>query len=163
VRNSGRIAFINVSDGGVPKLPVERVEVTPGGLVGDRQANLKHHGGPERAVCLFSLEVLEALAAEGHPIRPGQAGENLTLAGLDWPALAPGARLRLGAGVVLEVTKYCDPCSKLRAYFKEGAVDRILQRAHPGQSRLYTRVVAGAPSGWATRWWSRTDDGPGGA
>src|SRR5579871_2205843 len=106
----GRIASIQVSDGGVPKRPVERAEVTPAGLQGDRQANLKVHGGPDRAVCLFSREVLEALAREGHPIRPGDAGENLTLAGLDWGALGPGARLRLGASVVLEVTKYCDPC-----------------------------------------------------
>ena len=37
------------------------------------------HGGPERALCLFSLERILELQAEGHPIFPGAAGENITI------------------------------------------------------------------------------------
>lgn len=66
----GRVAQINVSPGGVPKLPVASAQVTAQGLVGDRQKNLKYHGGPDRALCLWSLEVIETLLAEGHPIAP---------------------------------------------------------------------------------------------
>lgn len=100
----GRVVQINVSDGGVPKLPVPLAQVTALGIVGDRQQNLKYHGGPDRALCLWSLEVIETLQSEGHPIAPGCAGENLTLAELDWPSLVPGSQVQLGDQVCLEIT-----------------------------------------------------------
>ena len=68
----------------------------------------KHHGGPDRAVCLYSLERILALQEEGHPIYPGAAGENLTLTGLDWEALQPGMTLRLGADVMSSSLIYKD-------------------------------------------------------
>jgi MOSC domain-containing protein YiiM len=79
---TGTIIQISVSQGGVPKLAVPQAHVTPLGLEGDRQAHPEIHGGPNRAVCLWSLEVITALQQEGHPIAPGCAGENITLAGL---------------------------------------------------------------------------------
>ena len=77
----GTVAQLNVSDGGVPKKPVEVAEVGDRGLVGDRQADRQHHGRPLQALCLWSVEVIDALRAEGHPIEPGLAGENVTIAG----------------------------------------------------------------------------------
>ena len=87
---------INVSPGGVPKLPVRSAEVTALELVGDAHNNNVVHGGPTRAVCLYSLERILALQAEGHPIFPGATGENVTLAGVDWDAVVPGVRLQAG-------------------------------------------------------------------
>jgi len=84
---------INVSDGGVPKRPVLEAVISKTGVAGDRQRNLKVHGGPDRAVCLFSLQLLERLQDEGHPIEAGYSGENLTLTGLDWDLMRPGVRL----------------------------------------------------------------------
>ena len=139
---AGRIDRINVSPGGVPKLPVPRVRITAAGLEGDRQNDLEHHGGPERAVCIWSSERLAALQAEGHPIEPGAAGENLTLAGLDWDALGPGSVLRLGPDAVIEVTRFTEPCGKIRRLVTGGDVSRIVQDRHPGWSRLYARVLA---------------------
>ena len=52
----GRIFQLNVSDGGVPKLAVREAVLTSEGLEGDRQQDLRYHGGPQRAVCLFALE-----------------------------------------------------------------------------------------------------------
>ena len=104
--SDGRVFQINVSGGGVPKSPVRSVEISVFGLQGDRQRDLEHHGGIERAVCLFSLERILALQAEGHPIYPGSVGENVTLSGLDWARLVPGARLRLGEWVEIEITGY---------------------------------------------------------
>ena len=132
---------LNCSDGGVPKRAVTEAELTPNGLVGDRQAHPLIHGGPERALCLYALEVIEALQAEGHPIYPGSVGENVTVAGLDWTQLAPGARLALGAEVVVEITKPANPCDSLVASFTDGKFKRISQKLHPGQSRLYARVI----------------------
>ena len=77
----GRVVSVNVSSGGVPKLPVDRARVSPEGVEGDRQRFLQYHGGPERAVSIYSLDLIEALRNEGHPIGIGTTGENLTLAG----------------------------------------------------------------------------------
>lgn len=82
--DNGRIASINRSDGGVPKLPVNSARITVNGVDTDRQADRVHHGGPDRAVCLYSLEHILMLQAEGNPIYPGSIGENLTLTGVPW-------------------------------------------------------------------------------
>lgn len=132
---------ISVSDGGVPKLPVAEARLTVNGVAGDRQRNLEVHGGVDRAICLFSLEVIEALQAEGHSIRPGSSGENLTIAGLDWPKLLPGDRLRIGDTVLLELVSYTAPCKYNAQWFENGDFSRISQKLHPGWSRLYARVL----------------------
>src|SRR5687768_6969799 len=92
----GWVVSIHVSNGGVPKLEVPSARVTAAGVEGDRQRNLKHHGGPDRALCLYSFELIQALQAEGHPIVPGSIGENVVVAGIDWRRMLPGTRVRLG-------------------------------------------------------------------
>ena len=126
----------------MPKLPVVEARITVNGVAGDRQRNLEAHGGVERAVCLFSLEVIEALQAEGHSIRPGSSGENLTLAGLKWADLKPGDRLRIGGAVRLEIVKYTEPCRFNAQWFQDGNFNRINQKKYPGWSRVYARVLA---------------------
>lgn len=111
------------------------------GLVGDAQNDTKHHGGPDRALCLYSLEVIERLQSEGHPIEPGYAGENVTISGLDWAEVQPGARLRIGHDVEIEVTSYTAPCSNNARWFIDGDFTRMLQSRHPGESRVYARVL----------------------
>jgi MOSC domain-containing protein YiiM len=137
-----RIFQINVSNGGVPKLPVHAATVTPLGLEGDRQNDREHHGGPDKALCLYSLERILALQAEGHPIFSGSTGENLTLRGLDWAQLGPGARLQLGDEVIIEITTYTTPCPKLKTSFAGGQFGRMSQEQHPGWARLYARVLS---------------------
>src|SRR5262245_43275719 len=75
----GSVYQVNISSGGVPKCAVPEADITVGGVSGDRQRDPFNHGGPERAVCLFSLDVIERLRAEGHPIAPGTVGENITV------------------------------------------------------------------------------------
>ncbi|MEJ2747781.1 MAG: MOSC domain-containing protein [Anaerolineae bacterium] len=136
----GRIFQINASDGGVPKRPLRQAEIRELGLLSDKQNNTKVHGGPERAVCLYSLERILALQAEGHPIFPGSVGENITITGLDWTAVVPGARLRLGE-VVVEITSYTTPCQEITDSFADLDSQRILQKKYPGWSRVYSRVL----------------------
>ncbi|MCA9661964.1 MAG: MOSC domain-containing protein [Myxococcales bacterium] len=136
------IVQVNVNPaGGVPKRPVASARLTAEGVVGDRQLDLEHHGGPRRAVSLFASERIAALAAEGHPIAPGTTGENLTIEGLDWGALAAGDRLRIGDVVRLEITSPAPPCSTIAASFTGGAFKRISEKLHPGWSRLYASVL----------------------
>lgn len=132
---------VSVSDGGVPKKPVSEARVTVQGVEGDRQRNLKVHGGPDRAVCLYSLEMLERLQDEGHPIEPGSSGENLTLAGVGWELMQPGVRLIVGSEVALEVMSYTAPCSHNARWFLNGDYQRISQKKHPGWSRVYAKVL----------------------
>ena len=139
------VVQINASDGGVPKRPIERALIGTLGVEGDRQESTEFHGGPERALCLFSLERIEALQAEGHPIAPGGAGENITITGLDWDDVGPGSRLRLGDSVLIEITRYTAPCYKISANFADGDFNRINQKTHPGWSRAYARVLDGGP------------------
>ena len=138
---AGVIHQISVSRGGVPKLAVPEAEVTVNGLTGDRQRNRRFHGGPQRAVCLFSLDVIARLRAEGHPIAPGTTGENVTVGGLDWSCVRPGTRLRLGETVLLEVTRYTAPCANIAASFADGDVTRIAHKLHPHESRVYASVL----------------------
>ena len=138
----GRIVQINVADGGVPKLSVPSARVSRVGVAGDRQRDLRYHGGPDRAVCCLALEVIERLRAEGHSIAPGTTGENLTIAGLDWPRVRPGARLRFAGGVELEVTGFAAPCGNIRGSFKGGEIERLSDKRHPGESRVYCRVLS---------------------
>lgn len=132
---------INVSDGGVPKRPVPEAMIAKTGVEGDRQQNLKVHGGPDRAVCLFSRDLLERLQAEGHPIKAGSSGENLTLAGLEWGLMKPGALFSIGKDVQLEVTSYTVPCRYNAQWFQEGDYQRICQIKNPGWSRVYAKVL----------------------
>lgn len=137
----GRVVRVNVSPGGVPKLPTAAAHVTREGLAGDGHRDAEHHGGPERAVCLYALEAIEALRREGHPIAPGSLGENLTVQGLDWAAITPGTILSVGEEAVLQVTRYTSPCGNIRLAFVGGDYARVSQKRHPGWSRVYARVL----------------------
>jgi MOSC domain-containing protein YiiM len=136
----GVLASINVSAGGVPKLARQRAAIRVSGVDGDRQANLQIHGGPTRAVSLYSLDLIHALQAEGHPIAPGTIGENLTISGVPWESMMPGVWVDVGA-VSLELTGYADPCRSIAGSFLNRDMRRVFARLHPGWSRLYARVV----------------------
>jgi MOSC domain-containing protein YiiM len=136
----GRVESVNVSRGGVPKANVVEAFVTKQGVDGDSQRDLRVHGGPDRAVSVFSSEVIRALQRNGHPIAPGTIGENLTVSGIEWAAVAPGRELRVG-GVRLLVTGYAAPCENIRHSFGDKQITRVSQKRHPGCSRVYTRVL----------------------
>lgn len=138
---AGTIVQVNTSSGGVPKLPLPEARVTELGIDGDGHNYPEIHGGPERAVCLYALELIQALAAEGHPIGPGTTGENVTTEGLDWGLVQPGARLRLGEAVLVEITRFTTPCTTIRGSFRDRNSNRIHDMHHPGWSRAYARVL----------------------
>lgn len=137
---AGRLESINTSHGGVPKESAFEALVTEQGIDGDRQQNLVSHGGPDRAVVLYSLDVIRALQREGHPIAVGSTGENLTLSGIDWTLLTPGTEVQIG-DVRLLITKYVSPCEKIGPSFVGEDFTRISQKRHAGWSRVCARVV----------------------
>lgn len=126
---------VNVSPGGMPKLPVDAARVTVDGVEGDWQKNRKYHGGPNRAVCLYSEELYTYLRGRGIDVSNGQVGENFTTRGLDLQTLAPGDRLRVGAECVIEITVVRIPCGQLRMW------DATLPEAIVGHSGWLAKVV----------------------
>lgn len=137
-----RVFQLSVSPGGVPKRAVAHAHVGELGLSSDAVNHPKIHGGPDRAVCLYSLERILSLQEEGHAVFPGALGENITTVGVDFGDLLPGDRLQVG-DALLEVTRYTTPCSTI-AHFLGGRPDRIHQDRHPGWSRVYARVLKSA-------------------
>jgi len=137
----GRVLQVNVSPGGVPKLPVERAWVGALGLEGDCQEHDTVHGGPHRAVALLAIEAIERVHADGHPIAPGSVGENITTSGIELATLAPGTRLAIGERLVLEISWPANPCNLIVGSFRDGKSGRISILTHPSDSRMYARTL----------------------
>lgn len=136
----GHVVSLQRSGGGVPKVPVDHALVRSSGMEGDWQRDRKYHGGADRALCLYSRELIDALAAEGHPITAGAVGENVTIAELDWRRMQPGVRVRMGA-VEAMITAFAAPCRTIRGAFVDESFRRISEKVHPGWSRVYVRVL----------------------
>ena len=132
---TGVLAQLNVSGDGMPKLPVMFARVTPGGVEGDRQRNLKYHGGPDRAVCVFSEELYEELRDAGIDMVFGSVGENFTTRGIDLRKLAKGDRLKVGGECIIELTNVRVPCHQLKKW------DPDLPELIVGRSGWVARVV----------------------
>jgi MOSC domain-containing protein YiiM len=157
----GRLVQLNVSRGGMPKQPVLQAHVGAAGVEGDRQLNKKYHGGPDRAVCLFSTELYDRLRSFDINLPPGSVGENFTTSGMDLQKLQPGDRLKVG-GCIIEITKVRVPCSSLKKWDVDlpelivgysGWVARVIQEGlvRPGDliegPVMPDSSVAKAPSG----------------
>lgn len=142
---------------GIDKKPAPgRVAVGPLGLTGDHILSKKHHGGPDQAVYLYSLEDYGAFAEQlGAVPAPGAFGENLTVSGLESATLRIGTRLQF-ADLQLEITAPRIPCATFAAHMGDAAfvkVFRALRR--PG---LYARVLGGGTVGAGDT--ARLQDGP---
>jgi MOSC domain-containing protein YiiM len=135
----GTVRHLHVSDGGVPKQPRPSVEIGFRGVIGDRQKTRFHHGRPWQALSIWSAEVIDALRAEGHPVTPGSAGENIIVEGVPWGDVRAGVRLRIGTAVA-QVSVFALPCRKIAASF----LDRDMNRIHHDRgpvSRVYATVL----------------------
>lgn len=146
----GQIASINVSHpGGVPKRPIDRTVITVRGLIGDGQrTKAPVHGGPEKAVCLFGVEQIGRINADGHHLYPGAIGENLTLSGLDLGGLRQGDRLRIGAvenGPIIQLSEPAAPCKNIAGSFEDWRIARVSHKVRPEDSRWYARVLREGP------------------
>jgi len=138
----GRVAQVNISPRGVPKLPVDEAFVGRLGLDGDGHSIAPPaHGGWDKAVSLYSLESIARVARDGHTAFPGAYGENLTLDGIDMGELAVGDRLAIGDELVIELTGRAEPCQTIAHWFAGRRIARIGSRQHPEDARWYARVV----------------------
>ena len=144
---AGRVAPLG--DGSRPsaiiKAAVPALTLGASGPLEDEQADLRVHGGVDKAVHCFPSEHYARLAA-AFPHAPaawgaGFLGENLALAGLTEDALRLGDRLLVG-DAVLEVSQPRSPCWKIDARAGEDGVAAHIDRHH--LTGWYCRVLQGA-------------------
>jgi MOSC domain-containing protein YiiM len=143
--NVGRPAQIAARRGrplmsAIRKAPVDgRVRVEGVNVAGDQQADLRVHGGPDKAVYAYASEDIAWWAAQLDTELPfGVFGENLTTEGVDVSGAVIGERWRIGT-VELEVSQPRLPCSKLGLRFGDlTMVKRFGEASRPG---AYLRIV----------------------
>ena len=90
------------------------VQVQQTGIVGDQQADLVHHGGPDKAILTYAAQHYDQWNAEfpGKGFDAGSFGENLTVADLDESQCCIGDTFRVG-DCVMEISQPRQPCWKL--------------------------------------------------
>jgi len=136
----GKVASINRSKiKGVAKIPVfEAVLIEGFGLEGDA-----HAGEAIKQVSLLAIESIKKQEAcpkvkTGIALKPGDFAENITTEGINLVGLKVGDKLKVGKGVVLEISKIGKDCHKYCAiYYKLG--DCIMPR-----EGIFARVLKGA-------------------
>ncbi|WP_019635471.1 MOSC domain-containing protein [Paenibacillus fonticola] len=106
---------------------------------GDGQADLVHHGGREKAVCVYPYEHYPFWEKElGRALEYSAFGENLTTRGLLETEVCIGDIFQLGEAVV-QVSQPRQPCFKLSV--KYGAPDMPLKVQDTGYTGFYFRVL----------------------
>jgi MOSC domain-containing protein YiiM len=146
---TGSVLQINMSKGGVPKLPLAEAQVTPLGLEGDLHTHPDIHGGPRQALLLIAAEGIEELTRAGFALYPGALGENITTQGLDRRTWRLGQRWSIGPEVIVELTKIRGPCKTIHVYnpgIQTAIYDAAVKAGDPssprwGLSGFYARVV----------------------
>ncbi len=110
-----------------------------GNLDGDRQADLRVHGGVERAVLIYGAGHYPLWLAElGRPLAYGSFGENFTISGFDEASANLGDIYSVGAAVI-QLTEVRGPCYKLQ--YRTGVPDMIERVLANGRGGVYARVL----------------------
>lgn len=107
---------------------------------GDGQADLRVHGGPDKAIYAYASEDTAWWAGElaRDDLGPGAFGENLTTTGVDCTNAVIGERWRVGT-TLLEVCQPRQPCFKLGLHLDD---PKILKRfAHASRPGAYLRIL----------------------
>ncbi|HBU84137.1 MOSC domain-containing protein [Chryseobacterium mucoviscidosis] len=166
--DESKTAVLAVNVGQPQALPGQKREVMSGivkhpisspvflsftGMTGDGQADLEHHGGPDKAVCVYDYSRYPALEQlMDRKLDWGACGENLTVEGCMEDEVRIGDVYELGEAKV-QVSQPRQPCFKLGArydykelpvYFQEsghtGFYFRVLQEGEVTPSATFRRI-----------------------
>ncbi|GKS13585.1 MOSC domain-containing protein [Paenibacillus chitinolyticus] len=125
---------------GIYKEPVHRpLFLSKTQLEGDGQADLKVHGGPDKALCVYSANHYDYWEKElGQPLSFGAFGENITISGLKEEEVCIGDIYELGEALV-QVSQPRRPCFKLSVRYSDVKLPVKLQDT--GYTGFYFRVL----------------------
>lgn len=110
------------------------------GIEGDGQADLKHHGGPEKAIFAYSLEhyhYWKKTIPEANIIHGGM-GENFLIHGMTEEDVCIGDTYEIG-GAVIQVSQPRQPCWKPARRFRIKKLALLIQES--GRTGWYYRVL----------------------
>ncbi|HEV2558038.1 MAG TPA: MOSC domain-containing protein [Microvirga sp.] len=103
-----------------------------------------------RQVHLLQTELFDEVGAKGFALAPGELGENVSTRGIDLLSLPRGARLRLGATAVVEVTGLRNPCAQIDG-FRKGLLAAVLDRDPAGELVRKAGIMAVVREGGEVR------------
>ncbi|MEU3620402.1 MOSC domain-containing protein [Streptomyces sp. NPDC006872] len=103
-----------------------------------------------RQVHLIHEELFEEVRTAGFEVAAGQLGENVTTRGIDLLGLPVGARLRLGAEAVVEVTGLRNPCAQIDG-FRKGLMKQVVGRGPDGRPAFKSGIMSVVLSGGVVR------------
>ncbi len=124
----------------IHKVPVSgSVNATSTGFDGDQQADLRVHGGIDKAVLVYSSDHFPFWSARvGREIVAGSFGENLTVSGIDETTVCIGDQFLIGTAL-MEISQPRQPCFKLSAFWKENQMIKWVRET--GFTGWYARVI----------------------
>lgn len=127
-------------ESGIFKSSVQRsLSLGEMGLEGDGQADLEHHGGPDKAVCVYAVEHLPYWGERlGLGLEPGAFGENFSVEGLVETEVRIGDVYRIGTATA-QVSQPRIPCFKLSA--RHGEKELALWVKETGYTGFYLRCL----------------------
>jgi MOSC domain-containing protein YiiM len=126
---------------GYGKSPVSGpVRVARENLAGDRQAHLRHHGGPDMAVLAYAEEHYARWRDELRwPDVPyGAFGENFTVAKVTEESACIGDVWRVGTAL-LQISEPRKPCRNIPRFWRRADLLRLVERT--GRYGFYLRVL----------------------
>ncbi|HAM53612.1 MAG TPA: MOSC domain-containing protein [Nitrospiraceae bacterium] len=125
---------------GICKKPIMGpVHLWKGGFDGDGVADLKHHGGLDKAICVYGSnhyphwkEILKRV------LPPAPFGENLSLSNLDEATVCIGDIFQAGTAIV-QISQPRQPCATLAARYGRGDMVKLV--VDSGRTGCYFRVI----------------------
>lgn len=125
---------------GINKLPADRpILLARSGIPGDGQADLVHHGGPDKAVCVYDHSRYAYFAQlMDRELVFGAFGENVTTSGAAEDTVSIGDIYRLGRALV-QISQPRQPCFKLAARYGWKELPQQFQQT--GYTGYYFRVL----------------------
>ncbi|WP_322906249.1 MOSC domain-containing protein [Paenibacillus campi] len=137
----------------------ESLSISADGIEHDGQGDLKNHGGPDKAACVYSADHYPWWSEQmNRPFEPGAFGENFTVQGLLERDVCIGDTYQIGTATV-QVSQPRQPCFKLSAHLERS--EMVIRVRDTGYSGFYFRVLTAGTitAGDTFQWLHREGNG----
>ncbi|WP_419773736.1 MOSC domain-containing protein [Halarcobacter sp.] len=126
----------------IKKYPVEKAYLTKTGFLEDEQADLKHHGGENKALFLFASSTYEKINKQcntNYKIdEVSHFGENIVLSNISEEEICIGDVYKIGESII-QITQPRQPCWKLSANTNKKEMTKFVFNS--GLTGWYAKVL----------------------